>query len=344
MLDYDELEEIVSTWAELTTCPTTNDPLNPHWDWDDATGDCTLWPRDRSPRPLLTRLVRHAFHDSVGEMDGHLNLQDPEHNGLEASTIILDDIHAGTFPSSGEPIANALNKADLVAWAGIACVRLTSRRQNRKLNRTGGEDNADNVPAIPLRYGRKSYDSNVDREPDEVFPTNGAGGKAMDVEAYFLEHYGFTARETVTLLGAHTLGSARPEESGYSGPWTQSKNRFNSAYYSNMMAPETPDQCEEDPADATAGRCFGWEQTPVRNRDTGDFKFQWRHSCNNDADSRRRGCRQLMLNIDMALFRDIDEFICDDAKVANGECAQPDHGKVSYKSECKTGEHICVIF
>jgi hypothetical protein len=39
----------------------------------------------------------------------------------------------------------------------------------------------------------------------------------------------------VTLMGVHTFGCARPNDSGYAGMWTQSKGQFNSEYLQHLV-------------------------------------------------------------------------------------------------------------
>ena len=36
---------------------------------------------------------------------------------------------------------------------------------------------------------------------------------------YFEEEFGFSQKEVVALMGAHTLGGCDPDNSGYDGPW-----------------------------------------------------------------------------------------------------------------------------
>jgi catalase (peroxidase I) len=38
------------------------------------------------------------------------------------------------------------------------------------------------------------------------------------------------------ISGAHTLGQARLNQSGYQGKWTNSPGKFNNEYYVNMLA------------------------------------------------------------------------------------------------------------
>ena len=39
----------------------------------------------------------------------------------------------------------------------------------------------------------------------------------MSYWSFFDEHFGFNAGQTVAIMGAHSLGVARPEDSGYEG-------------------------------------------------------------------------------------------------------------------------------
>ena len=50
--------------------------------------------------------------------------------------------------------------------------------------------------------------------------------------SFFANEFGFDNNETVALLGAHTLGRASSENSGFSGTWIVGQaNFFNNEYY-----------------------------------------------------------------------------------------------------------------
>ena len=54
----------------------------------------------------------------------------------------------------------------------------------------------------------------------------------MQVMSFFANEFGFDDNETVALLGAHTLGRASSENSGFSGTWINGEaNFFNNEYY-----------------------------------------------------------------------------------------------------------------
>ena len=114
----------------------------------------------------------------------------------------------------------------------------------------------------------------------------------------------------------------------------QGKNSMDIQYYENLFNP-TPLDCTEsqtnpevggiagcvnlkeaDLCNATVGsRCRGWEQVAIRSTDENGarvIKYQWRHSC----DALGNGCIHLMLNADMTLLRDFDDFMDEDGKVS----------------------------
>ena len=81
--------------------------------------------------------------------------------------------------------------------------------------------------------------------------------------------------------------------SGYENDWTNTPNTFDREYYDTLLDPP-------------GGQQNGWEQVQVPGG-----KFQWKWGCNGGG-----GCRDLMLNVDMNLFYDLDEhFVGNDGQV-----------------------------
>ena len=83
---------------------------------------------------------------------------------------------------------------------------------------------------IPFRFGRTTaascgYDGG--RLP-------GAEQGIEEIERVFVDAMGLTVRDAVALLGAHTLGRAAAENSGYEGPWTTNPDVFDNEYFVTM--------------------------------------------------------------------------------------------------------------
>jgi hypothetical protein len=307
-LDYDEVEAIIFEWIEKSTCPRAGDAgASQHWDWDPTISDCIWFPNRRGSRPLGPRLIRQAFHDATGISDGFIDLTDPENAGLESSDHVLNLIYSNTtftFTDS-EIISEVLNKADFAAWSYIAALRFTASLQN------GQGGGVPIVPDIPITFGRWTLNGT---QPIENLPLRSGHSTGMDVATYFSEVFNFNEEEAATIMGAHTLGGAEPTESGHRGHWTGHRDVFDIEYYRNIIT--APSGGPPNGQGAPQGTPSMWEVKEIVS--AMGRKFQWSHSCNADG----TGCMQLMLHADMALFKDIDAFICttDDAATGMSGC------------------------
>merc|ERR1711913_12658 len=116
---------------------------------------------------------------------------------------------------------------------------------------------ADLVASLDTLYLANSYDSLLSR---------------ADFWALAGE-FGFDDNETVALLGAHTLGRASSDNSGFSGTWINGEaNFFNNEYYKKLV-----------------DSSLTW-----RHRDAGTDNWQWNVLG-----------EVFMLNADVALYKDI---------------------------------------
>lgn len=369
---WDDWLFIKSYWFDRiddSTCPPEGSAdLKTHWDYnyqdfinagmseqEALSQDCTLFARERNPRQMGSSLVRNAFHDSVGGMDGFVNVHDLDENGgLFAPQKTLRDAYASlelpndadVFGGETTPVSEVLSLADFSAWAGHAALVRAAQAVAGNANTIDCADpnnpndgNCDIVPDIPVRWGRLSYINVTVEEagPREFFPRSGPAGSGESMVRYFRDEFGFTERETVSMLGIHTFGGARRSASGYAGMWTQSKNRLNNDYQRQLIFP-LPFSCAHDPTgggcvyfseagdditdnvgmttclDAHLGRCHGWEQVRIAGFEGNSPKFQWRHSCLADG----TGCNHMMLNIDMGMYRHLNGYICTDMDEQRG--------------------------
>jgi len=187
----------------------------------------TLIPTDGNQQRagILGGFVRLAFHDAgtydrnnpetSGKSDGCVDLSAPDNAGL--STLI--DLLA--------PVVNRhsliMSRADI--WNLAANTAITNSLPNR-----GGTLN------IPLRYGRidvADATSACSESDNNKLPN--AELSHQHTTAVFVERMGFTQLEITALMGAHTLGRADADASGYDGAWVVSSSTFDNTYYSDII-------------------------------------------------------------------------------------------------------------
>lgn len=91
-------------------------------------------------------------------------------------------------------------------------------------------------PSIPWRPGRTDS-STPTKVPDGRLPNADSGCPAADVahiRAIF-GRMGFSDRETVALIGAHSMGRCHTEASGYWGPWTRAESTFSNEFFRLLL-------------------------------------------------------------------------------------------------------------
>ncbi|KAJ3190963.1 cytochrome c peroxidase [Irineochytrium annulatum] len=170
---------------------------------------------DGSLGPVLVRLAWHASgtyskHDGSGGSNGATMRFKPEssdgaNNGLDQARAFL------------EPIKKKhpwITYADLWTLAGVTAIEAM-----------GG-------PTTPWRPGRADKDEKKitakDVPPNGRLPDASQGAKHIRDVFYRM---GFNDRDIVALSGAHTLGRCHTDRSGYTGPWTNTPNRFSNQYF-----------------------------------------------------------------------------------------------------------------
>lgn len=88
-------------------------------------------------------------------------------------------------------------------------------------------------PTIPWRPGRQDRDVSA-CTPDGRLPD--ASKDQKHIREVF-ERMGFDDREMVALCGAHSLGRAHTDRSGYDGPWDFSPTVFSNEFF-RLLADE----------------------------------------------------------------------------------------------------------
>ncbi len=173
---------------------------------------------------VLGGLVRLAFHDAgtfdvhnpatSGRADGCVDLAAPDNGGLQ-------DIVERLAPVA-DAHADAMSRADV--WQLAANVAIEEALPN------GAE-----MPLI-LRFGR------ADAADATAACAGTDAGMLPDAEKshdhtteVFQDRLGFTQEEIVALMGAHTLGRADPDASGYDGAWVNRADVFDNQFFSDII-------------------------------------------------------------------------------------------------------------
>ena len=204
--------------------------------------------------------VRLAFHDCVGPngCDGCINLKISADNGLQPIITLLVAAKNDNFPS--------ISNADFWQIAGI--VALENANPRIKLSFVGGRPDCPTSPSH--------------NELHEFPNPNMTRSQMMNWFMRNKNGFGMHEREVTALMGAHSLGRARKENSGYRFSWTPGKEHiFDNEMY-QLMANFAPIYANENQTDKGD-----------------DLKYEW-------VVKLPGGKNCMLLNTDMELLYDID--------------------------------------
>jgi len=223
----------------------------------------------------IATCLRLAFHDCVGGCDGCINVNNHDNAGLVGYAGNLATIY------DGMNLKTLLTRADFVAYAGIYSVKKSIEVANA--NCPESDPNC-KVPEInlTLQTGRVDCDTAPYTDVDVGLPSSDLTYE--ELTAYFADNFGLNAEESVALMGAHTIGEADPDQSGFNGAWVvsdeegTSKTEWNNEYYIGLL-----------------------NGNGVQSDVSGNGNWQW-ISENTETGI---GAYSLMLNADMCLLKDL---------------------------------------
>jgi len=155
-----------------------------------------------------------SFDETGGSNGGRIRFH-PEKSweanaGLQIATDALESIKL---------LHPEISYADLYTLSGVVAVEMS-----------GG-------PQIPYNLGRIDFDDG-ELSPEDGRLPDADKGSMKKTAAHMRDIFGrmgFTDREMVCLIGAHTLGRCHIDNSGYWGPWNKAENKFNNALFKFLL-------------------------------------------------------------------------------------------------------------
>ena len=196
------------------------------------------------------------------------DIKEGTNNGLEFTVALLEKLYTerdfppNSAPSLSESLkSSGKSRADLWAYAAKVAIEYSVERNNYHCDKKP-PNNAWNgsfigysgdchryleepdckfelTREIRFRYGRKDCIPKEGTEPfkaakEEVHPNpEGNGDDTID---FFKSEFGFTAKQTVAIMGSHTIGKMNMATSLFKYSWTsRGSHMFNNAYYRNFV-------------------------------------------------------------------------------------------------------------
>lgn len=218
---------------------------------------------------LIAKIVRLSFHDCLGGMcDGCVNTQIASNRGLDGPIAVLQPVV--------DEYADVLTRGDVWVLAALVALEASQSERSFEMQWVGRPDCGGDAP---------------NRGPDHrdaSFSSHFATAELLD---FMAEQFGFGARDTVAIMGAHSLGRAVSENSGFDGRagWDADLDRLSNDYYGILL----------DRNNGIISPEFRQELQDNRSNPTFPDQFLWRF-----------GELQLfMLNADLALAVDLGDFV-----------------------------------
>lgn len=177
---------------------------------------------------LRPKFLRLGFHDCVGGCDGCVNLDNGDNNGLDTPIGALEPIVA-KYAHNEEltaAIGSPISRADICALATLTGTGMAAASSpgdvTWSMSHIGRVDCSDADPA-----GRGGFDHQL---PSPDLNTH-------ELLAFFSDNFNFTSDETTVIMGAHSIGAAHREHSGFDGAhgWVNNPNVLSNGYFDMIM-------------------------------------------------------------------------------------------------------------
>ncbi len=248
---------------------------------------------------LAPKFLRLAFHDAVSL--GCLDMNDPENLGLEYPILALEPLvqHYRGF----------LSQADVWVTASLVACEVTSNGWGFPMYYYGR--GGAGVPMVtPNSEGAEA--KKVD-ECQSVIPRPfpSVDITSHDLLQYFAATFGFSTRETIVVMGAHTIGEFARSHSGFNdgSAWVDRRHVLDNEYYAGLVGGSISSSLSKKVDEAHM-----WEPLFLVNEGRSSTlgtaipdRFMWTRGseAKEDGSSNIANPPLIMTNADIALVRDL---------------------------------------
>jgi hypothetical protein len=240
-----------------------------------------------SLNPILApKFVRMGFHDCVGGCDGCIDLNNPDHNGIDIPMQALESIVQKYTVDQN----SGLTRADIYALAATTAADVSQSSSARVDYPFSwfGRKNCEDIHTVCLDSQNQATTCDATHGPHQSMPSSSS--TTEELLSFFSDNFGFNASQTVALFGAHSLGSAHREFTGFTGSWVSNNLVLSNSYFQNLVGGSGGLSDSE----ATMAAAPDWSNNFINNSDISGMPHRWQWQQNGF----------IMLDSDIALVRD----------------------------------------
>ena len=171
---------------------------------------------------LAAKFLRLGFHDCIGGCDGCVDLSNPENGGLLVPINALRPI-VNTYANA----VTGISRADIYALATAVGADVLQSKSNINFDMTlVGRVDCENANTVCHNEHGVQHNCNETLGPNRFIP--GMNTNSRQLFNFFFNEFGFSTREGVALMGAHTIGELKSENTGVNGPngWMRNNDKF----------------------------------------------------------------------------------------------------------------------
>lgn len=254
----------------------------------------------RNDKRLAPQFIRMVFHDCIGGCDGCIDLDNPDNAGIEEAIDVL-------APIVNQHAIKGVSRSDIWVLSSLVATDVSQRRNSRIdfTMKWWGRVDCEKTGTTCRGQGGSAVACSAKKGPHHTFPN--LHMNTHDLYGFFSDNFGFNQRETVTIMGAHTIGVIREEDFGIDAPngWKLDNDVFDNGYYEELIGSDNPN----DPIDVLVNDAPAWRRILING------VRHW--------EGRPQGTRIVMLNTDISLVRELDDSNFDDS-IGRASCTFED--------------------